>query len=253
MPRNGMMLGKLAPKFNRKTLAFSKYLLPSAPPPPPSKAYYEYKIPASAWGMLGNDQYGCCTCAGPGHEIMNRTAHSGTMAKITTDDVLAMYAAICPGFNPVTDANDNGAAITDALNYLLTTGLAGHKIDGWAAIDNTNIVSIKQGVYLFGSVNIGVNLPNSAMDQTQAGQPWDVVANDGGIDGGHCIPIMGYGAAGCTCITWGALQQMSWEWFAKYCDEAYAEISSDWLDAQGVAPNSLNMATLQADLNALKA
>jgi hypothetical protein len=174
------------------------------------------------------------------------------MAPITEADALEMYAAICPGFDPTTDANDNGAAITDALNYLVTTGLAGHKINGWAAIDNTNILNVKQGVYLFGSVNIGVQLPNSAMDQTQAGQSWDVVADDGGIDGGHCIPIMGYGADGCTCITWGALQQMSWDWFLKYCDEAYAEISLDWLNANGLAPNSLNMAALQADLAALK-
>jgi hypothetical protein len=248
-----MKLGKLAPKHNAKTLQFSKYLLPSALPPPPSKAYYEYRVPASAWGLLGNDQYGDCTCAGPGHEIMNRTAHSGTMATITEADALTMYAAICPGFDPTTDANDNGAAITDALNYLLTTGLAGHKINGWAAIDNTNILSIKQGIYLFGSVNIGVQLPNSAMTQTQAGQSWDVVADDGGIDGGHCVPLMGYGAAGCTCVTWGQLQQMSWPWFLKYCDEAYAEIALDWLNANGEAPNSLNIDALTADLNALKA
>ena len=64
---------------------------------------------------------------------------------------------------------------------------------------------------------------------------------------------MGYGAAGCTCVTWGQLQQMSWPWFLKYCDEAYAEIALDWLNANGEAPNSLNIDALTADLNALKA
>jgi len=24
------------------------------------------------------------------------------------------------------------------------------------------------------------------------------------------------------CITWGKKQQMTWRWFDKYCDEAYA-------------------------------
>jgi hypothetical protein len=91
------------------------------------------------------------------------------------------------------------------------------------------------------------------MDQTQAGQPWNVLVDDGGIDGGHCVPIMGYGSAGATCITWGALQQMSWDWFLKYCDEAYVEISTDWLNSQGLAPNALNMDVLQNDIKALAA
>jgi hypothetical protein len=129
MPRIGMKLGKLAPKRNLKTLDFAKYLKSSAMLPPPDKTYWEYKL-KTPWGMFGNDQYGDCTCAGPAHEILNRTVHSGLVATITDADVLAMYAAICPGFNSVGDVNDNGAAITDALAYLQSTGLAGHKIDG---------------------------------------------------------------------------------------------------------------------------
>lgn len=245
-------LGKHAPKWNEKTLLLSDYLKAAAPPPPPSKAFYEYKVTASGWGMYGNDRYGDCTCAGPAHELINRTAHSGTVVAPSLDEVLAMYVSICPGFNPATDANDNGAAITDALNFMLTTGLAGHKIDGWAAIDSTNVETVKQGIYLFGSVNIGVQLPNSAMDQTNAGQPWDVLADDGGIDGGHCVVLMGYGAEGATCVTWGQLQQLSWGWFNKYADEAYCEIAMDWVKANGEAVNSLDYATLEADLSALK-
>lgn len=252
MPRDGMRLGKTAPKHNAKTLLFHNYLKSSAPPPPPAKAYYEYKIPGAVWGMFGNDKYGCCTCAGPAHEIMNRTAHSGKIVIPTNADVLGMYSVLSPGFDPNTDANDNGAAITDALNYMASTGLAGEKIDGWAAIDYTNQTTVEQGIYIFGSINIGVQLPNSAMDQTQAGQAWTVLADDGGIDGGHCIPVLGYGSEGLTCVTWGALQQMTWDWFKTYCDEAYVELALDWVSANGEAVNSLNMAALTADLSALK-
>jgi hypothetical protein len=246
-------LGKLSPKWSDKTLLLDGYLKASAPPPPPSKSFYEYKIPATGWGMMKNATFGCCTCACAGHEVMNRSAHSGTVVTPTDAEILSMYGTICPGFNPTTDANDNGAAITDALNYMLTTGLAGHKIDGWAQIDQTDIGTVKQGIYLFGSVNIGVQLPNSAMDQTNAGQAWTVLDDDGGIDGGHCVAVMGYGAEGATCVTWGQLQQLSWEWFSKYCDEAYAEIAMDWVKANGEAVNSLDYTTLQADLAAIKA
>jgi hypothetical protein len=250
MPRPGMRLGKLAPKHNPKTLLFRNYLLKTAPPPPPSKAYYEYKV--SSWGMFGNDQYGDCTCACAAHEVMNRTAHGGSIVTPTDVEVLAMYTAICPGFNPVGDLNDNGAAITDALGYMAGKGLAGEKLDGWAAIDYTNEVTVRQGIYIFGSVNLGVQIPNSAMDQTQAGQAWTVLDDDGGIDGGHCIPVLGYGAEGLTCVTWGQLQQMTWQWFMTYCDEAYVEVSLDWVRANGTAVNGLNMAQLTQDLGALK-
>ena len=90
------------------------------------------------------------------------------------------------------------------------------------------------------------------MDQANAGEPWNVVEDDGGIVGGHCVPIMGYGALGCTCVTWGKLQQMSWEFFAKYCDEAYVELAQDWITASGEAPNHLDVAALRADLAAIK-
>jgi hypothetical protein len=256
--RFGMQLGKTPPKFNPKTLLFSDYLKASAPLPPlVSKTYREYLVPATQWGMLGNDQVGNCTCAGPAHEVINRTAHTkgvANMVQPTLDQVLAMYTAICPGFSigpPV--VNDNGAAISDALNYMLTTGLAGEKIDGWAQIDQTSQVDIQQAIYLFGSINIGVNLPNSAMDQTNAGQAWNVLSDDGGIAGGHCVCVMGYGSVGLTCITWGQLQQMSWAWFFTYCDEAYIELASDWINASGTAPNALNLAELQADMASLKA
>jgi hypothetical protein len=243
-------LGKLAPKWNRKTLPMGRYLLPAALPPPPAKAYYEYKI--GSWGMMGNDQFGDCTCACAAHEVMNRTTHASAAVVPTDEQVLAMYASVCPGFDPATDANDNGAAITDALAYMANTGLAGHKIDGWAAIDYTTQLTIKQGIYLFGSVNIGVQVPASAMDQTKAGQPWTVLANDGGIEGGHCIPLMGYGLEGLTCITWGALQQMTWDWFETYTDEAYVELALDWVNTRGTAVNRMNMAQLTQDLAAIK-
>jgi len=109
-----------------------------------------------------------------------------------------------------------------------------------------------EATYVFGGVDIGVNLPNSAMDQFGKGQPWNVVFDDGGIDGGHSIPLFGYGSAGTTCVTWGQRQPMSWNWFLKYCDEAYAAISLDWLTASGTAVNQIDLPTLQADLKAIQ-
>ena len=40
--------------------------------------------------------------------------------------------------------------------------------------------------------------------------------------GGHYVYVPGYTPPGPVCVTWGRKQQMTWAWFAKYCDEAYA-------------------------------
>jgi hypothetical protein len=246
-----MKLGKLAPKFNPKTLLFKKYLKSL---PEPTSQSWTYKVPSNGWSMFGNDEYGDCTCASPAHMIMEGSALTGRIHVPTLGEVLAMYEAICPGFDPVTDANDNGAAITDALNYMQTTGLGSHKILGWVGIDYSNIDEVKQAIYCFGHVTLGVQLPASAMDQFSAGQPWTVVNPDGGIVGGHCIPLFGYDPDITTCVTWAKAQAMTWEWFAQYCDEAYAAVTQDWVDGvTGNAPNTLNVKALLADLPALAA
>jgi hypothetical protein len=44
---------------------------------------------------------------------------------------------------------------------------------------------------------------------------------------------------------------MTWAWFEKYCSEAYALVSKDWLKASGVAPSGFDLATLEEDLKAV--
>ena len=44
--------------------------------------------------------------------------------------------------------------------------------------------------YLFGAVGIGIRFPAFAMDQFNAGQPWDVQTTNAKIDGGHYIPLV---------------------------------------------------------------
>jgi hypothetical protein len=247
----GKMLGKLAPKYNARTRDFSKYFGTIIPPPPPEKVWREYKIPPDAWQMFGNDTIGDCTCAAIAHMLMLVTVHTGAMVTPTLDDVIKAYTAVS-GYDPATGLNDNGAAITDVLDYWRGTGIAGHKILGWAQVDHTNVEQIKQAIWLFGGIDIGVQLPKSAMVQNAASQSWEVVVDDGGIDGGHSIPNFGYGSQGTNCITWGARQGMSWAWFEKYCDEAYAIITQDWFDQTTKnTPSGIDLATLEADLKAL--
>jgi hypothetical protein len=247
-----LFLGKLPPKHNDRTLSLQAYLKPKAKlPAKPNKLWREFKVPE--WGMYGNDVMGDCTVAAKAHTIMLMTAHTGKM--VTPDPAAVMQAYIdLTGYDPATGANDTGCAMTDVLQYWQQKGIAGHKIIGWAQIDHTNIEQVKLAMYLFGVVDIGVQFPNSAMQQFNSGKAWRVLPDDGGIAGGHDVPLFGYGAAGASCVTWAKRQEMVWGWFKAYCDEAYCPISPDWIDkATSEAPNMLDMSALTADLKVLAA
>jgi hypothetical protein len=249
-------LGKLPPKLNPKTLLFRNYQGTDPLPIPSVKKAWEYAIADDAWGMFGNDAVGNCTCASKAHILMTVTANAGKIIIPTLADVMSMYSAVT-GYDPTktqpdgSNPTDNGAAMTDILNYMLTNGFAGRKILGWVQIDQTNRTHFEQCVELFGASDTGVQLPVSAVTQFNAGQNWDLVSPDGGIDGGHDVPYLGFGRAGETCITWAHRQPGNIGWFTTYCDEAYGIIWDDWFDTNDVAPNHFKKDTLWADLKAL--
>jgi hypothetical protein len=101
---------------------------------------------------------------------------------------------------------------------------------------------------LLNGAYIGIQVPQSAIDQFNAGQIWDVVPDDGGIVGGHCIYIVAFNATGPICVTWGQRQPMTWAFYDAYCDEAYGVVDNkdNWVDA---TKDPLDVAKLDGYLN----
>jgi len=250
-----LKMGKSVARHDPRTLLLASYVTPSLPTPPAS---FDISAKVTAWGMMDNDQIGDCTCAAAGHLIMEWTANAGKQAATPTDkQIVAAYSAIT-GYNPVTGANDNGANELDVLNYWRQTGIAGHKIDAYMALEPSNHNHIMDSVYIFEGCYIGVQLPISAQAQTQNHQPWSVPpggpSGDGkpGSWGGHAVPVVAYDARGVTVVTWGALQVMTWTFWEAYCDEAYSLLSKDYLNGKKQAPQGFSMNALQEDLADLK-
>ena len=247
-------------KSMRRMLILNRHLAALGPAPAASADYVTAveKATGGDWGMMGNDQWGDCTEADTAHQLMLRTANAGTLVIPTTAQVGARYS-LDTGFDPNAkpDANgnnptDQGADELSIISDLEATPFLGYKDDAAANIDPTNLDHVKWGVQLFGAVRLGVNLPQSAMDQFSADQPWDVIANDGGIIGGHDVPIVKYDASGVFYIvTWGKRIEMTPAFLAKYVEEAHAELSTAWLNATGVAPSGFNQVALVADLQAV--
>ncbi len=251
-----LKLGKLAARHDPRTLLLASYIT-AALPTPPASFDLTAKV-GSSWGMMDNDQIGDCTCAAAGHLLMEWTANAGKKMFTPSDkQIVAAYSAIT-GYNPVTGANDNGANEIDVLNYWRQSGIAGHKIGAYAALEPSNHTHIMDSVYIFEGCYIGLSLPLSAQAQVQNHQPWSVPpggpTGDGqpGSWGGHAVPVVAYDARTLTVVTWGALQAMTWSFWDAYCDEGYAIISNDYLNGQEQAPQGFSLQQLQADLADVK-
>jgi hypothetical protein len=250
-----LKLGKSAARHDPRTLLLASYITAQLPPPPAS---VDLTAKVQTWGMMQNDQIGDCTCAAAGHLIMEWTANAGKKMVTPTDkQIVAAYSAIT-GYNPATGANDNGAVEIDVLNYWRQTGIAGHKIGAYVALEPSNHSHIMDSVYIFEGCYIGLQLPISAQDQVKNHQTWSVppggAIGDGkpGSWGGHAVPVVAYDSRGVTVVTWGALQTMTWSFWETYCEEAYAILSKDYLNGKKSSPEGFSLAQLQADLADLK-
>lgn len=240
-----MRLGRKPRRHDPRAPKLARYL--SAFPAAPEVVDYTGKLASP--GMMANDRVGDCTCAAVGHAIQTWTSQARSEVTIGDDDVIGLYERF--GYDPGDPASDQGAVIVDVLGSWLATPVAGHVIDGWAAVDAANPDEVLAGIYLFGGLDIGLELPLSA--QTQ--EIWDVPvegligAGRPGSWGGHCVWVpKGQRGVGFTCITWGGLKSMTLSFWQAYCDEANAILSRDWQGAEG-----FDYAQLRADMVALRA
>lgn len=252
-----LRLGKHPATDDDRDLKLAAYLGARLPKVPTTFGH-EYTVASNAWQMLGNDEFGDCAFAGPAHETMLWNKVAGRTVTFTTAGVLSDYSAVTgfdpnagpPGQNPT----DRGSNVRDVANYRRHTGIVDavghrHKIGGYVALEPGDLVHVEIGAYVFDAVGIGIEFPASAMDQFTAGQPWDVVPG-ATIEGGHYVPIVGKDAKYLYCVTWGRLQPMTPRFFGRFCDEAFAYLSSEFL-SHGKSPEGFALAQLQADLAAL--
>lgn len=270
-----MNLGKLPHVSDPRDFLFADYRTTPALPKHPRTFGHEKLVPT--WGMLGNDQYGDCVFAGGDHESMLFNAEAGRAVSFEAANALADYGAVT-GFKSSDPNSDCGTNVRDALNYRRQIGLVDsvgirHKIDAYVKLKLRDAEDLYEAMYLFGAVGIGINFPDSAMDQFNADEPWSVVRG-ASVDGGHYIPCVSLRGAGLlgpyadslfgdaaealdagatrdiVCVTWGKLQPMTLGFYEAYADEAYALLSAETL-TDGKTLEGFDLDQLRADLRAL--
>jgi len=239
-------LGKAPAKTDKRTFQFAALL--KTPPPTPAQYDFDLTHPGIPTPMFANDVHGDCVMAGRAHVTLRfEDIEQGSILMISDQDVLKEYFKESGGA-------DSGLNILDSLNEWRHTGWRAakknYKIHAFAQVTPKNHAEVKAAVYLLTAAYIGLALPKSAQAQIQAGQPWGVVSGPSAAPnswGGHCVMVPGYNETGPVCVTWGRKQQMTWAFFDKYCDEAYAIV-----DDKDSAKSKLDVAKLVAALNSLK-
>ena len=237
-------LGKLPVRIDVRTLHIARYVdRAELPAPPPSLDLTDH---VAEWPMYANDRIGDCTVAAAGHMIEAWTAESrGRASEVSERSVLSAFGHV-KQIDPLT--GEEGAVVLDVLRYWRRDGIARHRIGAYAQVSLHDHELVEATAWLFGGLYIGVQLPLTAQDQPV----WDWTGSlDGpakpGSWGGHAVDLVRYGEDGITVVTWGRLQDVTWEFWDRYCDEVYAILSRDFL-AHGTAPNGFDLAALEADL-----
>lgn len=242
-----MKLGKRPARPGAIKFALKDYAV-ALPVPPKTFGHQSLE---TSWGMLGNDQYGCCVFAGAGHETMLWNKEANKNVTFTDKEVLSDYSKVT-GFNPNDPNTDQGTDMVVAASYRRKVGVIGqgkrHKVAAYLNINLKDKTLLKQAVYLLSGVGIGIQFPSSAMTQFNNGKPWTVTTSK--IEGGHYINCVGYDAKYIYIVTWGKIQKMSYGFYQKYCDEAVAYLSPEFL-LDDKSLEGFNLSQLQADLKAL--
>lgn len=213
---NTFKLGKKAPS-NKDSVSFADFLI-TIPECPLVDFAPNYTYP-----MDLNDQYGDCVVAGFDHARQVITGLlTGTQKNFTTAEIEAFYKTQNPNF----PHEDNGMDIQTFLEYLQ----ANKYILGFAKIDHTNEQLLKAATYLGLGIMTGVQLQNAQMQQFETGM-WDYVPN-GTIDGGHCIPGVGYNNAPdiLDIVTWGKLIAATQNFVSHQMDESWFILMQEHVD-----------------------
>lgn len=240
-------LGKKPAKRDPRTLRLRSIL--RAPVKVPAEYDFDTAHACVPTPVFANDRLGDCVIAGRAHQTLRfEMVEQDAVIKITDTDVIREYFL-------ETGGQDTGLVVLDSLNRWRKQGwlAAGSRyfIMAFAEVDRRAPAQVKRAVFTDLGVGLGVSLPLTAQREFAAGKPWAITTGPGsaaGSWGGHYVYVTGYTALGPTFVTWGRKHRMSWGFFRKYCDEAYAIIDAlDTVKKRRV----LNRARIESFLDAL--
>lgn len=213
------MLGKKPAKHDDRNLLMKSILKPT-PVAIPTCYSFDNKHRNIPTPMFGNDRYGDCVIAGRAHQTL-RFEHieQNTILKITDQDVITEW-------RKENGNTEDGLCVLDSLTLWRNEGwdIGGknYKIKAFAQNNPLDKNEIKSTIFSNIGIGLGLSMPDSWEREFNTGKPWKDTTQLPNPYNGHYVYVIGYDKTGLTCITWAKRQKMSWSFFTKYTDEAYA-------------------------------
>jgi hypothetical protein len=254
-----MKLGRLNRTFDERIPKLAKLTFSIPLSGLPESIDYSEGMPGNL-GIMLNDKLGNCTCAAYYHAIQVWTHHSHPhMITLPDPNVELMYELAC-GYDPKQGGEGNGGIEQEVLRYLITYGapLSGkaitHKLKAFFEIDVHKKDHVKAAIHGCGVLYLGFLVPSYIMlPDGGAKAVWDIEPNSDQTSlGGHAVIAVGYDDVGVKVISWGQRYTMTWAFFQKYTDEAYALIDNDWIDSKKLTPLGMNLIELEEAMAAIK-
>jgi hypothetical protein len=203
------------------------------------------------WGMMLNDQLGCCTIAGVGHWLQAVT-HAAQGQMITVgDDIIRRYYSLWDGYVPGNPRTDRGGVELDVLNYWRKSGFAGHKLVAHAEADPRDAEECADALAEFGPLYVGMEFPErlAAHGKPDPAIPWALDPRPGPV-GGHCVIVVGKlpNNGNWKIVSWGSVYELTPDFFAKQMTEVHVLIGQDFVGPTGKTPSGYDLTKLQQDL-----
>lgn len=250
-------LGRAPRSHDPRIPHLSALLAGRQPPPPPASLDWTRGMPADL-GMMLNDSLNCCSVAAFYHALQVWSFNAaGALQSEPDANVAALYGAVS-GYKPADAPPGPACGEQQVLTHLLKTG-APTGVDGkgtnrlaaFVEIDPRALDDVKRTIADCGVAYIGIKVPAYL---PAAGWPpvWDIQSGNGQDTGGHAVILAGYDEQGAKAISGGRFYTMTWAFFGKYCDEAYALADPAWIAAKGTTPGGLDVAALAGQMAALK-
>jgi hypothetical protein len=217
--------GKKPAKRDRRNFKFGTLLV--AKPKLPKAYDFDVKYLAVPTPMFGNDVHGDCVIAGRAHQTL-RFEYLEQHKVLQISDT-----AVLREWHKENGNTEQGLVVLDSLDLWRKKGWKverrTYRIQAYAEVDRTVHDEVRRAIVMQVGIGLGLTLPYNAVELVQAGRPWDVTPGPKGRKdprGGHYVYCPGYTEIGPVCVTWGRKQQMTWKFFDRFSDEAYATIDA---------------------------
>lgn len=184
----------------------------------------------TSWGMLANDRLGDCAAAAALHQEILWAAEAKKQISVTDQTAINVYTAVT-GYNPENPESDQGTDVHELFTYWKANSLIGSDgspIVAYAGLTPADPTELAVALSQFTTVFLGINVPDFAERQFEAGGPWRPEQGRHQLIGGHAIPAVGAISADLfDIVTWGQKIGMTSSFYQAYGTTAVVALTHD--------------------------